>query len=188
MKGCLWAAFFICEKAVNHLSSLNQCKTRNMSKTDITEKLNEQLDKKVSRAEIRAMRLEVYPRLVDALEQRSGSCNTCKELYKQSKKFTDDIVLVVKGSSEARKEFEDFVNEAFGHLHDDHKALPKGKLLSVSVLVGMLTGLSVAVIIGYIMDEDVMRFGALGWMIGVITGWGIGKVRENNLRKAGNLF
>jgi len=159
-----------------------------MSKTDIAEKLNEQLDKKVSRAEIRALRLEVYPRLVDALQQRSGSCSICKELYKQSEKFTDDIVPVVKGSSETRKEFEDFVNSAFGHLHEEHGTLPKGKLLSVSVLVGMLTGLSIAVITGYIMDEDVMRFGALGWMIGVISGWVIGKVRENNLKKAGKLF
>ena len=160
-----------------------------MSKPDIAEKLNGQLEKmKVSRAEIRALRLEVYPRLIDALEQRSGSCSTCKELYKQSEKFTDDIVPVVKGTADVRKKFEEFVNSALGHLHDDHGALPKGKLLSVSVLVGMLTGLSIAVITGYIMDDDVMRFGALGWMIGVIAGWVTGKVRESNLKKEGKLF
>jgi len=159
-----------------------------MSKIDIAEKLNEQLEHKVSRAEIRALSLEVYPRLIDALEQRSGSCKTCRELYSKSEKFTNDIVPVVKGPAALRKEFEGFVNTAFGHLQDEHGAVPKGRLLSTSVLVGMLAGLGVSVAAAYLMNVDVMRYGALGWMFGMFAGWIAGKVRENNLKNEGKLF
>ena len=161
---------------------------RRMSKSNIAEKLNNQLENRVPRAEIRELKLEVYPRLIDALEQRAVHCNRCGELYRESDRFTADIVSVVKNTDGIRKEFEKFVTAAFGHLHDEHGALPKGKILSVSVLVGMFTGLSVAVLIGYFMGDEVMRFGAVGWMLGVFAGWVTGKVRESNLKKAGRLF
>ncbi len=158
-----------------------------MKSSEISEKLNEQL-KGVPRAEIRAANLEVYPRMVEALYNRSSSCDRCRELYDESSKFTDDIASVIKGTPEQRKEFEEFVRVAYMHLHEVHKTLPKGKILSVSVLVGMLLGLSFAVIIGYFMDQDLLRYGALGWILGVIAGWITGKIRENNLRKKNRQF
>ena len=158
-----------------------------MIKDDIYEKLNDQLAG-ISRAEIRAANLEVYPRLIDALEKRSAECKECKALYEESEKYTNDIVSVLKGDAGFRKQFEEFVNRAFMHLHDEHQTLPKGKLLSVSVLVGMLVGLSVAVIAAYFLNIDLMRFGALGWLIGVMAGWITGKVREKNLQKQNKLF
>jgi len=158
-----------------------------MRSNEISEKLNEQLTG-VSRSEIRASNLEVYPRLIEALYNRSSSCSRCKVLYDESSKFTDDIVSVIKGTKEQRKEFEDFVKTAYMHLHEVHKTLPKGKILSLSVLVGMLLGLSIAVIAGYFMDQDLLRYGALGWIIGVFAGWITGKIRESNLRKKNRQF
>ena len=158
-----------------------------MIKDDIYEKLNDQLTG-ISRAEIRAANLEVYPRLTDALARRSAKCKECKTLYEESEKYTNDIVAVLKGEAAFRKQFEEFVNRAFMHLHDDHQTLPKGKLLSVSTLVGMLVGLSIAVIAAYFLNVDLMRFGAVGWMVGVISGWIIGKVREKKLQKQNRLF
>ncbi len=158
-----------------------------MKSSEISEKLNEQLTG-VSRAEIRAANLEVYPRLVDALYSRSSSCSRCKELYEESSKFTDDIVSVLKGTKEQRKEFEEFVRTAYMHLHEVHKTLPKGKILSVSVLVGMLLGLSFAVIIAFFMNEDLLRYSASGWVLGLVAGWIIGKVREHNLKKKNRQF
>ena len=158
-----------------------------MKKEEITEKLNKQLAG-ISKAEIRAANLEVYPRLVAALYERSASCSTCKELYDKSLVYADDIVPVLRGPKEKGKEFEQFVNEALMHLHQKHKTLPKGKILSVSVLVGMLLGLSIAVIAGYFINENIMQYGALGWLIGTLAGWITGKIRERNLKEKNRIF
>lgn len=154
---------------------------------DVFDKMNKQLEG-VSKGEIRAANLEVLPRLVDALHKNSKTCAQCKEGYEKSILYVDDIVSVIRGSKEKRREFEHVVNDSLEHLHNDHKTLPKGKILSVSVLVGMLAGLAIAVLVGFFIDGNLMRYGALGWLLGVTSGWMIGKVRERNLKKRGRLF
>ncbi len=158
-----------------------------MIKDEVFEKINRQLVN-ISRGEIRAANLEVFPRLVGALHQYSSSCTRCRELYGKSILYVDDILAVFRGSTDKRKEFESVVNDALMHLHDEHKTLPKGKILSVSVMTGMILGLSIAVLAGYFMNEDLMGYGALGWLIGVTSGWIVGKVREYNLKKKSRLF
>ncbi len=158
-----------------------------MVKDIVSEKLNNQLVN-ISRGEIRAASLDVFPRLVGTLHERSASCSQCKELYEKSLLYVDDIIPVLSGSNEKRKEFEHFVSDAFMHLHDEHKTMPKGKILSVSVLTGMLLGLSIAVLTGYFINENIMEYGALGWLTGVTAGWLIGKVREHNFKKKNRIF
>ena len=158
-----------------------------MIKDDISEKLNEQLIN-VSRGEIRALSLDVLPRLIGALDERSDKCATCAELYDKSLPFVDSIVSVLRGTKEERKEFEHFVDNAFTHLQNEHKALPRGKILSVSVTTGMLLGLTIAILAGYFINGDLMGYGALGWLIGVTAGWIIGKVKEYNFKNEKRLF
>ncbi|GEM_PF-6638785 len=154
---------------------------------DVFDKMNKQLEG-ISKGEVRAANLEVFPRLVGALHSHASSCARCGELYEKSNLYVDDIVAVLRGSKEKRKDFEEAVNEALAHLHHEHKALPKGKILSTSVMAGMLTGLGVAVLAGYIISGDLMGYGALGWLIGMISGWTVGKVRERNLKKQNRLY
>ncbi len=158
-----------------------------MIKDDVFEKINRQLVN-ISRGEIRAANLEVFPRLVGALHEHSSSCTRCRELYGKSILYVDVILTVLRGSKDERKEFESVVNDALMHLHHNHKSLPKGKILSVSVMTGMVLGLTIAVLAGYFINGDLMGYGALGWLIGVTTGWTVGKVREHNLKKKNRLF
>jgi len=158
-----------------------------MIKDDVYDKINKQLIN-ISKAEVRAANLEVFPRLVGALHNHSGSCAQCRELYEKNNLYVEDILTVLRGSKEERKDFENTVNEALAHLQQTHKALPKGRILSVSVMTGMLLGLSIAVLAGYFINGDLMGYGALGWLIGVTAGWITGKVREHNLKKEKRLF
>lgn len=158
-----------------------------MIKDEVFEKINRQLVN-ISRGEIRAANLEVFPRLVGALHKHSSSCTQCRELYGKSILYVDDILIVLSGSKDERKEFESVVNDALMHLQHNHKSSPKGKILSVSVMTGMILGLAVAVLAGYIINGDLKGYGALGWLIGVTAGWTVGKVREHNLKKKNRLF
>jgi len=158
-----------------------------MIKNDVFDKINKQLIN-ISKGEVRAANLEVFPRLVGALHDHSGSCTQCRELYERNSLYVDDILTVLRGTKEKRKDFENTVNEALTHLHQCHKALPKGRILSVSVTTGMLLGLSIAVVAGYFINGDLMGYGALGWLIGVTSGWITGKVREHKLKKKKRLF
>jgi hypothetical protein len=158
-----------------------------MIKDDVYDKINNQLVN-ISKGEVRAANLEVFPRLVGALHDHSGSCTQCRDLYEKSNEYVEDIIVVLRGAKEKRKDFENVVNEALTHLQQKHKAIPKGRILSVSVTTGMLSGLAVAVLAGYFINGDLMGYGALGWLIGVTAGWITGKVKEHNLKKGKRLF
>ena len=126
--------------------------------------------------------------MVGALHDHSGSCTQCKELYEKSNEYVEDIIVVLRGSKEKREDFENVVNDGLTHLQQEHKAIPKGKILSVSVTTGMLSGLAVAVLVGYFINGDFVGYGALGWLVGVTAGWITGKVKERNLKKENRLF
>jgi hypothetical protein len=159
-----------------------------MTKQEAIDKMNEQLEH-IPKAEIRLLNLAVLPRLTGALNDKSDSCRECAELHDTCVEFVNDIVQVLRGTQQQREEFESFVSNAFMHLQHDHDTLPKGRLLSVSVLTGMLLGTGFALLLNYFfMGRDIIGYGVLGWVIGVVAGYGAGKLRENKLKKDNRLF
>ncbi|NPA35530.1 MAG: hypothetical protein GXO47_01655 [Chlorobi bacterium] len=159
-----------------------------MTKQEATDKINKQLEG-IPRAEIRAVNLSVLPRLVGALNERSATCSECAELHDQSLSYVNDVVKILRGPSAYREKFEAFVTSAFMHLNHDHYTVPKGRILSVSVLTGMLLGFSFAILLSYFFEnKNMIGYGTLGWVIGVTGGYAVGKFREKQLKKENRLF
>lgn len=158
-----------------------------MIKKDVTDRLNKQLER-TPWSVVRASNLEVFPRMMDALHHRLYACTECDELNNSCLKYVENIQLVVKGSVKDKRAFELLVNQVFDHLKMKHNTIPKGKLLSVYVMVGMLTGLGGGILLNYWLVDNAVGMGALGWLIGMVAGWMAGKYKERQLKKKNQLF
>jgi F0F1-type ATP synthase assembly protein I len=158
-----------------------------MIKKDVADQLNKQLER-TPWSVVRASNLEVFPRMMDALHHRLETCTECHDLNSACLKYVGDIQLVVKGSVKDKREFEELVERVFDHLKMKHHTVPKGKLLSVHVLVGMLVGLGGGVLLSHWLVDNAVGMGALGWLLGMVAGWSAGKYKERQLKKKNQLF
>ncbi len=151
------------------------------------------LEKKVenvSKVQASISSFEVLPRLGKVLSDKAESCSECRVYWQQLQDKTIHIDQFFDDGNNYKIEFEKVVNEAMDHLKDRHKMRPKGLLLSIYAVIGMVVG----VLVGFLfvslpIVEMSMKGGLiLGWIIGLTLGWFWGKRKEGKMHKENELF
>jgi hypothetical protein len=144
---------------------------------------------KLPRMQARFSNFEVLPRLGKMLETKAADCSECRAYWQNLQKSTEKLDEFFDDGNTYSREFEDLVSEINIHLRSFHHTRPKGYMLSVYVLVGMLVGVSVAALVSFFFyRESVKGIVILGWLLGVMVGWFLGKVKETKMRKSNQLF
>ncbi len=146
--------------------------------------------KKVSRIQASIASFEMLPRLGKILSDKSVDCPECNIYWKQLQEKTEFLELFFQDGNSHRVEFEKVVNEAMAHLKDQHKMRPKGLVLSLYGVLGMVTGVILGFLISYTSLLDISLKGSviMGWIIGLMVGWFLGKRKERKMGKEGNIF
>jgi uncharacterized membrane protein YeaQ/YmgE (transglycosylase-associated protein family) len=141
--------------------------------------------KGASRVEIRALGLEVMPRLVVYLKECQAGCAECKAHLEEAVAFIDKLDVIVKGSNhDERVQFEKRVSAAVEHLKSVHGAYAKGEILSRNLLLGMVAGSGFGYLISKLIDGNNLIGGVLlGWVGGLIAGYLLGKWKERMLNR-----
>ncbi|TAJ14125.1 hypothetical protein DMA11_06280 [Marinilabiliaceae bacterium JC017] len=158
-----------------------------MDQQTVRDVINKQV-KDVSWSEIRSMGLEVFPRLIMAVQVREGSCQECQRIYNNLNLYLKDIKSVVRGSQKERRLFELEVDGAFKHLKRSHGVVPKGKILSLFIFLGIIIGIFIGWLFHAFMAVDLIGAIVLGWFLGMTAGWIGGKIKEYRLNKSQRLF
>lgn len=150
--------------------------------------LNEQLIN-IPKMQIRSMSLEVLPRLIDRIDSNQNQCSACKDLNITGEAFIHDIKPIFNQDKETIKKFENWVDESQKHLKKEHQQTPKGRLTSTYTTIGMAIGTVIAYLIIKITgQEGILSSISIGWAIGMLAGYIIGKVKEKKLTRNNKLY
>ncbi len=152
--------------------------------------LMEEKANKISKIKASSASLEVLPRLGKILSDKSGECPECKMYWKQLQDKTEFLDLFFHDGNTFRVEFEKVVNDSMSHLKQQHNIRPKGLILSIYSMVGMVVGVLFGFLLTYTSLLDVSMKGSviMGWITGLMIGWFFGKRKERKMGKAGNVF
>jgi uncharacterized membrane protein YeaQ/YmgE (transglycosylase-associated protein family) len=141
--------------------------------------------KSASRIEVRALGLEVLPRLVVYLREHQLSCIDCRTHLDEAVAFIDKLDVIADGKNHGeRKLFEKRINDAVDHVKSVHGAYAKGEMLSRFLLLGMVAGSGGGYLIARLVDSNSLIGGVLlGWVGGLIAGYLFGKRKERMLNR-----
>ncbi|MBK3518377.1 hypothetical protein [Carboxylicivirga marina] len=150
--------------------------------------LNSQLSD-VSKSQIRSMSLEVLPRLINTLHENSNNCPSCKKHEQQGDNYVNDIRPLFEQDIRFIKEFERWVDSSKKHLKATHKQHPRGQISSTYTTIGMAIGTFIAFLISYFINNNNILGGlSIGWAIGMLFGYSIGKLKEKKLGQLNKLY
>ncbi len=152
----------------------------------------ESMEEKVARlprVQAAISNFQVLPRLGKLLSVKSKDCPDCRLYWKRLQESTLHLEEFFKDGNSYSVNFEDLVDEIMRHLKFNHQIRPKGYLLSIYTVVGMVVGLVLSATLTFLINQQAMKAGLiLGWLIGMLVGWFIGKYKEDKLRKNHQLF
>ena len=130
---------------------------------------------------------EVLPRLGKLLSVKAGECPECKAYWGKLQESTEHLDQFFEDGNRYSADFDNLVQEILGHLKNQHGIRPKGYILAVYTVIGMVAGLLIGVsagmILGYLKGGIIM-----GWLLGVLSGWFAGKIKEEKMRKVNRIF
>ena len=154
-----------------------------MNQKDTFDTLNEQL-KDIPKAQIRLMSLAVLPRLMGALDNNKSHCVDCKRYSNSGEEFIKNIRPLFSQDRQAQQNFENWVTEAQKHLKTRHQQQVKGRITSTYATIGMLAGCALALFYLLLTNGSNYIGGiSLGWALGMISGYIVGKTKENKLSR-----
>jgi hypothetical protein len=144
---------------------------------------------KLPRLQARFSNFEVLPRLGKILEIKSTECAECRMYWQRLQKSTEKLDEFFDDGNSYSKQFDNLVSGINIHLRSFHRIQPKGYILSVYTLTGLLVGVSVGVLLGFLIFKDKVKgMVMMGWLLGVMLGWFLGKIKESNMRRNHQLF
>jgi len=149
----------------------------------------EEKAEKLPKYQARFSNFEVLPRLGKILSKKSNMCTDCNMYWGKLQESTDHLEEFFDDGNRYSIEFDNLVKDIFDHLKRHHSIRPKGFLLSVYALFGMVIGVVLGVSLGYLFLDGELKAGVvLGWLLGVMGGWFLGKLKEDKLRRMNRLF
>ncbi len=159
-----------------------------MKQDEAFDLLNAQL-KDIPKAQIRSMSLAVLPRLINALESHQDTCPNCSKLNKDGEAFIRNIRPLFEQNIPEIKKFEQWVETSQKHLKQDHQQHVKGRVASTYTTIGMATGtLSAFLYLQFVPEISTFGSISLGWTIGTVVGYVVGKIKEQILSKKDKLY
>lgn len=159
-----------------------------MNQQETFDTLNKQL-KDIPKVQIRLMSLAVLPRLMGALDHNQDHCSDCKKHSTEGSLFVNNIRPLFNQERNVQKNFEKWVDNAQKHLKDKHQQHVKGRLTAIFTTICMIAGCLIAILYLNITNTtNYISSISLGWGIGMITGYFIGKIKENRLNKNNKLY
>ncbi len=146
--------------------------------------------KNVSKIQASISSFEVLPRLGKVLSDQAATCSECRVYWQQLQDKTVNLDQFFDDGNTYKIEFEKVVNEAMDHLKDMHNMRPKGLVLSLYAVIGMIVGVLLGFVVSSMSVIEVSMKGAviLGWVIGLMLGWFFGKRKERKMRKENKIF
>ncbi len=148
----------------------------------------EQKAVKMPRIQAALSNFEVLPRLGKLLEKKATSCPECKIYWKKIQDATEHLDQFFDDGNRYAIEFDNLVEEIMKHLKSLHGIRPKGFVLSVYTVLGMVVGVLIGLFIGGFVLSSMKGGVILGWLLGLMVGWFTGKVKEERLRKNNQIF
>lgn len=149
----------------------------------------EEKAEKLPKYQARFSNFEVLPRLGKILSVKSKICADCNVYWIKLQDSTQYLEYFFDDGNRYSIDFDNLVKEIFDHLKSHHNIRPKGFVLSVYALSGMIMGVLAGILFGYLFLDGEFKGGVvLGWLLGVMGGWFLGKIKENKMRKANQLF
>ncbi len=159
-----------------------------MSYDEWISSLEEKVDK-ISRIQAAISNFQVLPRLGKLLEDKSDKCPECKIYWQKLQESTTHLEHFFDDGNSYSANFDNLVQEILRHLRTSHKIKPKGLVLSISALIGMVLGVLLGVLISMMISVLPLKSGiVLGWLLGTLVGWFVGKYKEEKLRKEDLVF
>jgi hypothetical protein len=133
--------------------------------------------------------LEIMPRMMHILSQQKEECSECAHLFNTMDDMTQQLTKWLKEENPELKNFQASRQQILRHLHSSHQIVPKGLWLSRIVVMGLVAGIIVAWLSNMIFTQTELK-GLLisGATAGSMTGWVIGKLFENRLKKQNKIF
>ena len=132
---------------------------------------------------------QVLPRLGKLLEEKSEACSNCRLYWQKMQQSTENLDQFFNDGNTYSKDFDDLVEKIMIHLKSQHNIKPKGLVLSLCSVVGMIVGVAIGISVSYFVTIFPLKAGlTIGWMVGTLTGWIVGKLKEERLRKENRIF
>lgn len=144
---------------------------------------------KISRVQTTISNFEVLPRLGKLLADKANTCSECNMYWQKLQEATQHIDQFFVGGNRYSIEFENLVSLIMQHLKAYHQIRPKGYILSLYTLIGIVLGLLLGVFVAVaFLDDDFKGSVILGWLIGMMLGWFAGARKEKKMRKNMQIF
>lgn len=133
--------------------------------------------------------LQILPRLMHKLDESHDQCPQCNKRFVSMEFILEKLPGWLKADAPELSLYEEEVGRSLRHLERIHGIYPKGKWLSMITIIGMIIGI-VASIISYllIIKSDLPGLFITGTAMGLLTGWGAGKIKEKRLKSRGRIF
>ncbi|SMO32615.1 hypothetical protein SAMN06265379_10138 [Saccharicrinis carchari] len=150
--------------------------------------LEEKVDK-IPRVQAVISSFEVLPRLGKLLSDKSNSCSECFMYWQKLQESTLHFDQFFEDGNRYSIDFENLVEIIMQHLKISHAIRPKGYLLSLYTLAGMVVGVLLGAIVGFaFLSGEYKGAVLLGWLIGMLLGWSAGTRKEKRMRKQSRIF
>ncbi|WP_026473578.1 hypothetical protein [Alkaliflexus imshenetskii] len=133
--------------------------------------------------------LQILPRLMFTIDKQKGECTHCSSRFSTLQPMLDDAAQWIKNDTPEAGIFQKELSQTMKHLSSAHGIVPKGLNLSKMIVAGLIFGIGIAYVLHLTLASTELP-GTLmsGAAIGMMVGWVLGKLKENNLRKTGKLF
>ncbi len=149
----------------------------------------EEKAEKIPRIQAVLSNFQVLPRLGKLLFVKSKSCPDCKMYWQKLQESTEHLDEFFDDSNRYSINFDNLVEEILQHLKEKHAIRPKGFIVSIYTVIGMMVGVAVGIVAGIVFLSGYLKGGIiLGWLLGLMSGWFTGKIKEEKMRKAHQIF
>ncbi len=125
-------------------------------------------------------------KIAQKVERFSDDCAFCKTSMQTTEDLVENLFEYLKGDLKLRKAFEQKVNTMLDHLRKKHKIYPPSYFISLYSLLGIIIGLALTAVIAQLTIPGFMKQSLLfGFVIGLVTGRILGKIKDKKQYKAG---